>query len=134
MLRAIGELGLDGHVSAPGFVEREVLEEALRSALCLALPSRREGYGLVVVEAAALGVPTVVVEGPDNAATALVEDGVNGFIAPSAAPEVLAAAIARVHAAGPELRRSTLDWFRRNRERLSLERSLETVLDEYRHG
>jgi glycosyltransferase involved in cell wall biosynthesis len=134
VLRAIGELGLDGHVSAPGFVEREVLEEALRSALCLALPSRREGYGLVVVEAAALGVPTVVVEGPDNAAVALVEEGVNGAIAPSAAPDDLAAAIARVHAAGPELRRSTLDWFRRNRERLSLDRSLETVLDEYRNG
>jgi len=131
VLQSVAELGLDEYVSAPGFVERDVLENALQSALCLVLPSRREGYGLVVVEAAARGVPSVVVEGPDNAATALVEDGVNGTIAASASPETLAAAIARVHAGGPELRRSTLDWFRRNRERLSLERSLQTVLDEY---
>ena len=131
VLRAIAESGLEEHVSAPGFVDRDILENALDTALCLVLPSRREGYGLVVVEAAARGVPTVVVAGPDNAATALVEEGVNGTVAASAAPDVLAAAIVRVYDAGPTLRYSTLDWFRRNRERLSLERSLATVLDEY---
>jgi len=131
LLRAIAALGPDGYVSAPGFVDPEVLEEALSTALCLLLPSRREGYGLVVVEAAARGVPTVVVEGPDNAATELVEDRVNGTVAPSAAPDDLAAAIVRVHRAGPELRRSTLGWFRRNAERLSLEGSLEAVLEAY---
>lgn len=131
VLGAIAGLGLDGYVSAPGFVEAEVLEQALSTALCLLLPSRREGYGRVVVEAAARGVPTVVVEGPDNAAAELVEEGVNGAIASSAAADDLAAAIVRVHRAGPELRRSTLDWFRRNSERLSLERSLQTVLEAY---
>lgn len=74
------------------------------------------------------------VAGPDNGATELVEEEVNGTVACSADPEVLAAAIVRVHDPGSELRRSTLDWFRRNREPLSLERSLETVLDEYRRG
>ena len=71
-----------------------------RRALCLVLPSRREGYGLVVVEAAALGTPSVVVAGADNAATELVEEGVNGIIAPSAEPRDLADAIVRVHEAG----------------------------------
>ena len=127
VLRAIAELGLDGASPRRASSTRDVLEQALASALCLLLPSRREGYGLVVVEAAARGVPTVVVEGPDNAATELVEEGVNGTIAASAAPDELAAAIVRVHRAGPELRRSTLDWFRRNAERLSLERSLDVV-------
>ena len=131
VLRAIAELGLDAYVSAPGFVDAEVLEQALSSALCLVLPSQREGYGLVLVEAAARGVPTVVVEGPDNAATELVEDGVNGAIASSAKPDDLGAAIVRIHGGGVELRESTMDWFRRNAERLSLERSLETVLEAY---
>jgi glycosyltransferase involved in cell wall biosynthesis len=131
VLRAIAAQGLDGAISAPGFVEREVLEAALSSALCLLLPSRREGYGRVVVEAAARGVPTVVVEGPDNAATELVEEGVNGAIARSAEADELAAAIVRVHRAGPDLRSSTLDWFYRNAERLSLDRSLATVLEAY---
>jgi glycosyltransferase involved in cell wall biosynthesis len=131
VLDAIAAAGLEGCVSAPGFVDQEVLEQALGSALCVVLPSRREGYGLIVVESAARGVPSVVVAGPDNAATELVDDGTNGFVAPSAESDDLAAALARVYDAGPELRRSTLAWFRGNAERLSLERSLQTVLREY---
>ena len=131
ILRAIAELGLNGRVSAPGFVAADVLEKALSSALCLVLPSKREGYGLVIIEAAARCVPVVVVEGPDNAASELVEEGVNGTIAPTAAPEDLASAILKIHRAGSGLRDSTAAWFRVNAERLSLERSLETVVDTY---
>src|SRR5262249_235669 len=123
--------GLAGRVSAPGFVAEDVLAKALATALCFALPSEREGYGLVVVESSARGVPAVVVDGPDNAATELVEDGVNGPVAPSASADDLADAIRRVHDGGNQLRASTLDWFRRNAERLSLESSLQAVLREY---
>jgi glycosyltransferase involved in cell wall biosynthesis len=131
VLRLIDEYGLDDSVEAPGFVSEDRLRAALSRALCLALPSKREGYGLVVVEAAALGVPSVVVRGPDNAATELVEEGVNGAVADSVERTELAAAILRVHAAGPALRESTAAWFERNADRLSLERSLETVLVVY---
>jgi glycosyltransferase involved in cell wall biosynthesis len=134
LLRAIAEAGLDGSVTAPGFVDAEVLEEAITSALCLVLPSSREGYGRVVVEAAARGVPVVTVAAPDNAATELVEEGTNGAVAASADPRELAAAIVRVHRAGPALRDSTADWFRTNAERLSLERSVERVLEAYAEG
>jgi len=94
-------------------------------------PSEREGYGLVVVEAAARGTPSVVVAAADNAAVELVEDGVNGVVAVSAAPADLAAAIVRVHEAGEALRASTREWFAGNARRLSLEHSLETVLAAY---
>jgi glycosyltransferase involved in cell wall biosynthesis len=131
VVEAIADLGLGGSVVAPGFVEQGVLEQALAGALCLVLPSRREGYGLIIIESSARGVPSVVVEGPDNAATELVEEGANGTVAPSAEPGELAAAIVRVYRAGPELRVSTLAWFRRNERRLSLERSLQIVEGEY---
>ena len=131
VLRLIEQEGLDGAVTAPGFVSAEDVRERMRQALCHVFPSRREGYGLVVVEAASLGVPTVAVRSPDNAALELIEDGVNGVVADSAEPRALADAIVRVHEAGPELRRSTADWFRRNRERLSLESSLDTVVGVY---
>jgi glycosyltransferase involved in cell wall biosynthesis len=128
---AIAAHGLEGRVRSPGFVERSVLDEALGTALCFVLASEREGYGLVVVESAAQGVPVVLVEGPENAATELVEEGVNGTVAPTGSPDDLAAAIRRVSDAGPELRFSTLAWFRRNAEGLSLETSLQRVLDAY---
>jgi glycosyltransferase involved in cell wall biosynthesis len=131
VLRAIVETGLDGAVAAPGFVDASVLSEAVASALCLVLPSRREGYGLVVVEAAARGVPVVVVAGPDNAAVELVEDGTNGAIATSVDPRELAAAIVRVYEGGAELRASAAEWFRRNADRLSFDRSFERVQETY---
>lgn len=131
VLRLIDELQLAGAVEAPGFVDGDRVDEALRRALCMALPSRREGYGLVVVEAAARGTPSIVVADEDNAALELVEDGVNGVIAPSANPDDLAAAILQVHDAGEAMRSSTAEWFARNARRLSIDSSLETVVAAY---
>ena len=68
-----------------------------------------------------MGTPVVLVRGPDNAATELVEEGVNGFVAASAEPAALAAAILRVHAGGGALRSSTAAWFARNAAQLSID-------------
>jgi glycosyltransferase involved in cell wall biosynthesis len=131
VLTAIAKGGLESVVSAPGFVDEEVLENALATALALVLPSRREGYGLVVIESAARGVPVVVVAGPDNAAVELVEDGVNGIVAQSSDAHELAEALVRIDAGGSELRTSAAAWFERNAERLSFDRSFERVLEVY---
>jgi glycosyltransferase involved in cell wall biosynthesis len=128
---AIVSEGVADRVEAPGFVPTAQVERDLARALCLVLPSRREGYGLVVVEAASLGTPSVLVRDPDNAATELIEEGVNGFVASSASPDDLAAAIERVSAAGPSLRASTAEWYGRNARRLSLEGSLDAVAASY---
>jgi len=131
VLAAIAREGLEGVVRAPGFVPGEEVDAALRRALCMVLPSRREGYGLIVVEAAARGTPSVVVRAPDNAAVELVEEGENGVVAASEAPEDLGAAILRVHAAGEGLRERTRAWFARNARRLSLDASLDAVVASY---
>jgi glycosyltransferase involved in cell wall biosynthesis len=131
VLAAIAALETPELVSAPGFVGADELHAALRRASCMVLPSAREGYGMIVVEAAACGTPSVVVSGRDNAAVELIEEGVNGVTAPSAEPADLAAAIVRVHDGGEALRASTRSWFARNARRLSLERSLETVVATY---
>jgi len=131
VLTAIRDAGAGGVVTAPGFVTTEEVDTALEWSLCMLLPSRREGYGLIVVEAAAQGVPSIVVRGPDNAATELISEGENGFVAASADPAVLGEAIVRVHRAGPTLRETTLAWYRRNERRLSLEDSLDVVVAAY---
>jgi glycosyltransferase involved in cell wall biosynthesis len=131
LVRLIDRAGLSEVIDAPGFVPAEQVEEALRRSLCHALPSRREGYGLVVVDAAAQATPSVVVRAPDNAAVELVEAGVNGVVASSASAEDLAAAIEQVHSAGLALRRSTAEWFGRNAKRLSIDSSLDAVVAAY---
>jgi glycosyltransferase involved in cell wall biosynthesis len=128
---AIVEHELQGSVTARGFAETETVDTEMRRATCMLVTSRREGYGLVVVEAAARGTPSVVVAGEDNAATELVVEGVNGTIAEQADPEAVAAAIVRVYEAGIELRESTVRWFAENADWLSLESSLRMVLDSY---
>jgi glycosyltransferase involved in cell wall biosynthesis len=128
---AISEHGAEGIIRTGGWADAETLESEMRGAMCMLLTSSREGYGLVVVEAALHGTPSVVVAGPDNAATELVEDGVNGTIAPDADPAEVAAAIVRVHEGGMAMRRSTADWMRGHHEELSLESSLRKVLESY---
>lgn len=118
-------------IRAPGFVDETEVQETLASALCLLLPSTREGYGMVVVEACSLGVPVVLVDAPDNAAIEHIEPGVNGFVAPALTVEALAAALVDVHERGPALRESTADWFAANADELSVARSMERVLAAY---
>jgi glycosyltransferase involved in cell wall biosynthesis len=131
VLEQVGEYALSGSVEVPGFVPEECVDRALRAAACLVLPSRREGYGLVVVEAAARGTPSLVVAGPDNAAVELIEDGVNGLVARSASAEDLGAAIVRSCRAGLPFRESTAAWFERESRNLALETSLRAVVSAY---
>ena len=129
--RLVAELGLGEYVRVLGARPEAEVGAAFARAVCVATASEREGYGLVVVEAAARGTPSVVVDGLENAAVELVAEGVNGAVARRAEPEEVAAAILRVVAGGPELRASTVRWFSANVERLRIENSLAVVTAAY---
>lgn len=129
--QAIAEHGVGDVAIAPGFVDAQTIDAAMRRAACMLSTSCREGYGMVVIEAAAHATPAVVVAGEDNAAVELVDDGVNGAIAASDDPDAIAEAIVRVWDAGMSMRESTAQWFAENAQRLSLESSLERVLASY---
>jgi glycosyltransferase involved in cell wall biosynthesis len=119
-------LGLENVVTFAGFVSEAELERAMGEALAIVQPSEREGYGLVVVEASARSIPTVVVEAPDNAAIELVSPCENGLVAKSD-PESLAEALLAMVGDPVGWRQRTADWYARNHERLSLDHSLEQV-------
>src|SRR4051794_37586220 len=121
-------------VRAPGFVAAEEVEDGLSRATCLVLPSVREGYGAIVVEAAAHAVPSVLVAAPDNAAVEHVEEGVNGFVAPDASPAALGAAIVAAYERREALRASTGAWFDAHAHELAMRTSLEQVVASYRGG
>jgi glycosyltransferase involved in cell wall biosynthesis len=127
----VRDRGLEDVIELPGFVDGERIDDTMAHALCMVLPSRREGYGMVVVEAASWGTPSIVVADPDNAATELVDDGENGIVAASTSPEDLSAAILSIARQGRELRESTSAWFQRNAPRVALSRSVEQVAEIY---
>ena len=73
---------LKDNIKFMGFLEdHENLISLMKSSKVFVLPSKREGFGMVVVEANACGLPVVVYEHEMNAARDLIDENVNGFIA-----------------------------------------------------
>lgn len=112
----------------PGFVSDAELDTLLHGALALINPSRREGYGLVVVEANAHGTPVVLVADEGNAATELIDEGVNGVVAPTTSPTDLARAIRAIADGGDDLRRSARAWYDTAVGTRTIRRTVEGIL------
>lgn len=100
-LRAkIVELGLGERVQIVGQMSQAELFDEYRRASAFCLPCRvmddgdRDGIPNVLAEAMACGVPVVTT--PISGIPELIEDGVNGLLVPSDAPEALADALTRL--------------------------------------
>ncbi len=63
----------------------------LKSSRVMVLPSKREGFGTVVLEAWACGIPVVVCDEPENAAVELVDSPLKGRVVASSAAAIAAA-------------------------------------------
>jgi len=88
--KLVDNLDLSGNVHFHGFMNNyDEIIGSMKSTKVFVLPSIREGFGMVVIEANACGVPVVVVNHPMNAAKDLVVDGVNGYIV-EPEPDVMA--------------------------------------------
>ncbi|ACJ17311.1 lps biosynthesis rfbU related protein [Thermococcus onnurineus NA1] len=73
--------GLQKNVEFLGFLEDfEEVIAILKSSRLLAFPSMREGFGMVVLEANASGIPVVTVDAPLNASKELILPGKNGYV------------------------------------------------------
>jgi glycosyltransferase involved in cell wall biosynthesis len=129
--KTIRDQDLAGVVQLPGFVSDDELNRALQGAACLLLPSLREGYGLIVIEAAAYGTPCITIDAPDNAAKELIEDAVNGYVVSDWTPANLARAVVEVVKRGPQLRDSTLAWYRDHWPELDVQSSVDRLEETY---
>jgi len=78
--KLVNDLQIEDNIIFTGFMENyDDLIGYMKSSRVFVLPSTREGFGIVVIEANACGIPVVVVDHEMNAARDLVQDGVNGF-------------------------------------------------------
>jgi glycosyltransferase-like protein len=87
-------LGLNGDLRVLGPVEDAELERLYRAADVFALPSTKEGYGLVVLEALAAGLPAVVSD--LDVFRGFLGDGDSALLAPAGDADALAGALVRV--------------------------------------
>lgn len=74
----VGELGLQGRVRFLGRLSDAALSDAYREAGLFVMPSSKEGFGIVYLEAWQHGVPVIC--GNEDAAHEIVELGVDGFV------------------------------------------------------
>jgi glycosyltransferase involved in cell wall biosynthesis len=86
-------LGVADTVALAGFVAEPA--RYMARAACLALPSRFEGFGIVLAEAMAAGAPVVATDCPHGPREAL-DDGRAGLLVPVGDPEALAQALGSV--------------------------------------
>ena len=75
----VADLGIDSAVTFHGHVPEQRKHELLSRAWVHVLPSRKEGWGLAVIEAAQHGVPTVGY-GSSRGLTDSIIDGVTGML------------------------------------------------------
>jgi glycosyltransferase involved in cell wall biosynthesis len=89
----VGQLGMQDHVEFRFNINDDEKRNLLNQSQTLALPSAVEGFGIVVLEANALGVPVVASSGVPESA---VQEGVNGTRYPFGDMVGLSDAIIRV--------------------------------------
>ncbi len=93
----VTNLELTNNIQLIGFVEQKTdLYRHIKAAQVFVLPSLREGFSLVVIEAHAAGVPVVAIRHPDNAATDLIHHGINGYIADNNPTDLAAKILAAI--------------------------------------
>jgi L-malate glycosyltransferase len=73
------ELSLSSQIVFRGNLGPQEIAAALARGLCLMLPSYEEQYGIVVVEAQAMGLPVIISTNP-GARDRQIQTGINGFI------------------------------------------------------
>ncbi|MGH9677322.1 MAG: glycosyltransferase family 4 protein, partial [Candidatus Acidiferrum sp.] len=72
------DLGVGDIVAFRGRIDKPALEEAYRRASVFAMPSDKEGFGIVYLEAWQHGLPVIC--SVHGAASEIVSDGVEGFV------------------------------------------------------
>ena len=103
-------LGVSDKVKFLGQIENKKIPEYLSAADCFILPSLEEGFGIVVLEAQAAGLPVIGTN--VGGIKDIIEDGRTGLLVEPADPKALAEAIAKVYS-GQEFIKPDLekyDW------------------------
>lgn len=89
----IKELGVTNQVSlVPPLAKSQDIYAHMKAAKVFCLPSTREGFGIVALEALGCGTPVITIDSPTNAAKDLVKENVSGSVVPLD-PQAIANAI-----------------------------------------
>jgi len=87
---------LDKNVQFTAALAYQELIGIMKAAKSLVLPSSREGFGIVALEALACGTPVITSNAKKNAAAALINQGKNGFVV-SISPDQIRSGLSEIN-------------------------------------
>lgn len=103
----------------------ETVLAKMQTSFLLIHPSRREGYGLSIVEAATHGVPALLIDYPDNAS---IDLRINpSLVSKSDSPEIISSLIGYAYENQKLLSEESRDWIRRAAVEQTMTRSADQV-------
>ncbi|MFH1288046.1 MAG: glycosyltransferase, partial [bacterium] len=88
----VKELNITNNVIFTGF--RPDVPAVMNSLDILVIPSKREAFGLVIIEAMAMGKIVIAAKSPGT--QEIIDDGIDGFLVPYGNSEILAEKISEV--------------------------------------
>lgn len=120
LMQLTKKLGLENTVAFTGFLaDHNDVYGYMKAAKLFVQPSKREGFGLVVAEANACGTPVLTLNHPENAATHLIREGVNGRLFNTTA-ELADKIVASLDQPAPDSHRITLEVQKYDWQRVAL--------------
>lgn len=114
--RHVHDIGLDGKVLFKGF--RKDIYDCIYDATMFVLSSDFEGLSNSMIEALALGIPTIATDCPIGGSRMVIENGVNGYLVPIRNKERLADAMIDI-ASHPDVQRRFSEQSSLLRQKLS---------------
>ena len=85
----VRDLNIGEAVTLKGFLpDQDDVLSYMKASKVFVLPSVREGFGIVALEANACGIPVVTVDHPQNATRDLIKEGQNGFLCQLSAEDI----------------------------------------------
>ena len=126
MKRQAGQLGLQEKIVFHGFCSR--VAEETKDAAMFVLCSNYEGISNSLVEALAMGIPTIATDCPVGGCKSYISDHVNGILIPVGDGEALTEAMKEI-AGNEKLAASLSAEAAKVRERFSVERIARAMLE-----
>jgi glycosyltransferase involved in cell wall biosynthesis len=124
-----GRLGIAGWIEFRKNPGVEELAKLYREAMLFVLSSNEEGFGIVVVEAMASGIPVLCTRcgGPES----IVKDGETGYLTPISDPEAMAQRLEQLVRSPGKRKEMGAEARRIAEQRFSLQASAAAYLDVY---
>ena len=129
--KVIRDNSMSGYVNFLEDAPQAALEDCFRRSFVLIHPSKREGYGLAMIEAAERGIPTVLVDYPENAS---VDLGISPeFTSPTDSPKDLASLMLKAWETQESVFASLMKWSADELPKMNAMKSVDTLVSIMEH-